>query len=128
MYKNYNILSSFSLKYIFVFLLKCYFKFSKDLEFEGNKWIILNESNHDSIFTESIWSKRGSRIYLKEGIISQIFTLLFGLFITLITFFLFLSQNFYKRFQKQINLNLTENTNTDSSLHSQSLIEEEEEE
>ena len=86
----------------------------------------MNESNHDSIFTESIWSKRGSRIYLKEGIISQIFTLLFGLFITLITFFLFLSQNFYKRFQKQINLNLTENTNTDSSLHSQSLIEEEE--
>eukprot|EP01080_Neovahlkampfia_damariscottae_P004799 gene4799-8385_t len=97
--------------------------YSKDLEFKDKKWIVLNESNYDSIFTESIWLNRGSRIYLKEGIFSQIFSLFFGCFIVMITFFLFLSQNFYKRFQKQIDLN----DNTDS-IHSQrSLIEEEEE-
>jgi hypothetical protein len=80
-------------------------------------------NNSGDIFTESIWNDRGSRVYLKEGFLSQILSIFFGLLITLVTSLLFLSQNLFLKF-KRIKLPFDEQNQENTDSFSQNLTEE----
>lgn len=74
--------------------------YSTALEFnyDNYKWDVI-ENQNESLFTETIWDKRGCRVYIVDSTASEILTVSFGVILTLLFALVFISHPLYLRFR-----------------------------